>query len=180
MSAIPVARQKLIDRIAAIARKSRRTPVSGGEFAQLYLRGVDEDDLKASTPEDLAGAAIAHLRFGAQRQRRKPLVRVFNPDQDRDGFTSTHTVIQVTLEDMPFLVDSLSMVMSRAGLTVHRMIHPVLRVKRDRSGKLTDIAGEGHELGAESWQHIEVDRIDAADVQRALERQILDVLDDVR
>ncbi|HVF15434.1 MAG TPA: hypothetical protein VNA21_00930, partial [Steroidobacteraceae bacterium] len=96
MSAIPVARQKLIDRIAAIAQRTRRTPVRPGEFVQQYFRGVDEDDLRASGADELAAAAIAHMRFAAQRARRKPLVRVYNPDQARDGFTSTHTIVEVT------------------------------------------------------------------------------------
>jgi glutamate dehydrogenase len=181
MSAIPLARQKLIDRIAGLAKRARRTPIPASEFASQYFRGVDEDDLRASTPEDLAGAAVSHLRFGARRARRKALVRVFNPEQARDGFSSTHTIVEITIDDMPFLVDSLSIVLNRAGLTIHRMVHPVLRVKRDRAGQLLAMPGANdNAVIAESWQHVEIDRIDAADAQRDLERRIIDVLDDVQ
>lgn len=181
MSAIPPARQKLIDRIAACTRGARRTPVPTASFVQHYFRGVDEDDLRASPPAELAAAAIAHLRFGAQRQRRQPLVRVFNPDPARDGYGSTHSIVEATLEDMPFLVDSLGMVFAKAGLTVHRMVHPVLAVKRDRGGKLIALNEENRDgFVSESWQRFEIDRLEDPVAQRALERQILEVLDDVR
>ena len=181
MPAIPVARQKLIERIAARARGARRTPIPAATFVQHYFRGVDEDDLRASSADDLAAAAIAHLRFAAQRPRRRPLVRVYNPSFNRDAYTSTHSVVEVTVEDMPFLVDSLGIVFSKAGLTVHRMVHPVLAIQRDRGGTLIKIDGnESDGLTNESWQRFEIDRLEDADTQRALERQILDVLDDVR
>jgi glutamate dehydrogenase len=182
MSAIPVARQKLIERIAARARGARRTGVPAATFVHEYFRGVDEDDLRVSTPEDLAAAAIGHLRFGGQRSRGRPLVRVYNPDTTRDGYTSTHTIVEVTLEDMPFLVDSLAMVLARAGLTIHRVMHPVLQMKRDRAGKLLALDGKagGDGFVAESWQHMEIDRLEEPEAQRSLERQILAVLEDVR
>jgi glutamate dehydrogenase len=183
MSAIPAARQKLIDQIAARARSTRGAALPPGDFVRQYFRGVDEDDLRASPPDELAAAALAHLRFASQRARRRPLVRVFNPDPARDGYSSTHSIAEVTLDDMPFLVDSLGMVFAKAGLAIHRVVHPVLNVKRDRSGKLRALAdAENAQDGftAESWQRVEIDRIDDVEEQRALERRILDVLDDVR
>jgi glutamate dehydrogenase len=182
MSVIPVARQKLIDRIAARCRYARRLPVRAKSFVQQYFHGVDEEDLRASPPEDLAAAALAHLKFATRRSRRRPLVRVYNPALDSDGYTSTHTIVEVTVEDMPFLVDSLGMLLTKEGLTVHRMIHPVLLVKRDRAGKLVSVANEAHDpqLRPESWQRFEVDRLEDTAVRGALEREILDVLADVR
>ena len=35
---------------------------------------------------------------------------------------------------MPFLVDSIGMVLTQAGLTIHMMVHPVLPIQRDRAG----------------------------------------------
>ena len=182
MPAIPVARQKLIEQIAARARGVRRTSVPAATFVQHYFRGVDEDDLRASPADELAAAAIAHLRFAAERSRRRPLVRAYNPTLERDAYASTHSIVEVTVEDMPFLVDSLGIVFSKAGLTVHRMVHPVLAVQRDRSGKLVKVDGEAEGKGFtnESWQRFEIDRLEDAEALRALERQILDVLQDVR
>jgi glutamate dehydrogenase len=184
MSAIPVARQKLIADIAACTRGMRRTPIPAAAFIKEYFHGVDEDDLRASPASELAAAAIAHLRFASRRPRGRALVRVYNPSVERDGYASTHTIVETTLEDMPFLVDSLSMVMTRAGLRIHRMMHPVLPMKRDRRGDLLELLPDAadNQRGVihESWQRFEVDRLEDESAQQALERQILAVLEDVR
>src|SRR5258706_4695082 len=85
---IPAARRKLIERIAAqAARKQKRIgKISVPAFANDYYRGVAEDDLRARTIPDLAGAARAHLEFGQVRKRGTALVRVYSPLAKRDGF----------------------------------------------------------------------------------------------
>ena len=96
------------------------------------------------------------------RKPAQPLVRIYNAEEARDGWTSRHTVVEVTVEDMPFLVDSLGMVLTQAGLTIHLMVHPVLAVRRDRRGRLVELAEGDRTNGQfrrESWQHIQIDRI---------------------
>jgi glutamate dehydrogenase len=180
---IPAARQHLIDAVAAHTRSSRlqRAPVPPTQFVQSYYRGVDEDDLRERTPAALAAAALRHLQFGTTRRAGRPLVRVFNPTEAQDGWTSTHTVVEVVTDDMPFLVDSLAMVLNDCGLALHMMVHPVLHVVRDRAGRLQRCT-EGAAAGSrpESWQHIEVDRCTEPARLEEVRRRILAVLDDVR
>ena len=180
---IPAARQHLIDAIARqsrTARTARDTPLPLGPFVQAYYRGVDEADLRAGDPGALAAAAASHLRFGAVRKPGRALVRVFNPDLSRDGWQSPRTVVEVVTDDMPFLVDSLAMVLNGCGLSIHTMVHPVLAVRRDRAGRLAAAAGELADGKPESWQHIEVDRTrDAAQLEQVRAR-IETTLDDVR
>ena len=116
--AIPAARQKLIERIATAraACASVADPLPADDFIRQYYHGVAEEDLAEYRSEELAAAALAHLRFGVVRKPAVPLVRVYNAEEARDGWTSTHTVVEVTVEDMPFLVDSLGMVLTQAGL----------------------------------------------------------------
>ena len=103
------------------------------------------EDLAEYRSEVLAAAALAHLRFASVRKPAQPLVRIYNAEEARDGWTSRHTVLEVTVEDMPFLVDSLGMVLTQAGLTIHMMVHPVLAVRRDRRGRLVELAyGRSH------------------------------------
>ena len=94
---IPAARLELIEKIAARARK-QRTPVNAKQFIHAYYHGVSEEDLAERQPQDLAGAALAHLELGKTRKPGKPLVRVFNPEEARDGFTSSHTLIALVTE----------------------------------------------------------------------------------
>src|SRR3954470_19720670 len=128
---IPAARQRIIDRIAAKVARRRIGSVRANTFVQDYYRGVAEEDLAQHSTEQLAAAAIEHLKHGQTRRRREAHVRVFNPEVARDGWTSTHTIVEVTVDDMPFLVDSVTMVLTQASLTIHLMVHPVLRVDRD-------------------------------------------------
>ena len=87
---IPAARQHLIDAIARASRAAGRS--RGGialpEFVQAYYRGVGEDDLRLREPAQFARAAREHLAFGRVRRPGEPLVRVFNPDPERDGWAS--------------------------------------------------------------------------------------------
>jgi glutamate dehydrogenase len=182
---IPAARLKLIERIAAAARdlKKRGDPLDVQEFVRHYYRGVGEEDLAVYRSEALAALALAHLRSASVRKPRRPLVRVFNTDEARDGWSSTHTIVEVTTEDMPFLVDSVSMVLTQAGLTIHMMVHPVLPMQRDRAGHLETLAdngGDSKKFTQESWQHIEIDRIGAPERLQELEQKLLRTLDDVR
>ena len=177
---IPAARQNLIDTITREARSARGTPVPLGPFVQAYYRGVDESDLRASEPAALAAAAAGHLRFGAVRRPGRALVRVFNPDLARDGWQSSRTVVEVVTDDMPFLVDSLAMVLNGCGLSIHTMAHPVFAARRDRRGRLAAVAAELQGGTSESWQQIEVDRTnDPAQLERVRAR-IEATLDDVR
>ncbi len=182
---IPAARKKLIEQIAASARRlqKRSDRVSAPDFVRQYYRGVAEEDLAQYEKPALAAVALGHLRFASTRRRDRAAVRVFNTDQARDGWSSTHTIVEVVVEDMPFLVDSIGMVLNQAGLTIQLMIHPIIGMRRDAGGRLIEVddgsAADGR-FKSESWQHIEIDRI--ADPRRLeeLEQKLHRIIEDVR
>ncbi len=158
---IPAVRRHLIDAIAAQAKPARlRNQPQPAQFVRDYYRGVDEDDLRARTPAALAAAAVDHMGFGSRRRPGQPLVRVFNPTQSKHGWTSANTVVEVVTDDMPFLVDSLAVVLNECGLALHMMVHPVLHVVRDRAGRMQRCTSETSAgARAESWQHVEIDAV---------------------
>ncbi len=94
------------------------------------------------------------LEFARSRKRGKANVRLFNPTLKEHGWESAHTVVQVVNDDMPFLVDSVTMAMAEQGIAVHVLGHPVVPISRDKAGKLTTV-GTGE---LESFIHLEVDR----------------------
>jgi glutamate dehydrogenase len=181
---IPAARQAIIDQVASAARRARRRrlPVPSERFARYFFHGVSELDLVQRQPADLAGAALAEFEFGRVRAPRRSLVRVFNPEPARDGFGSSHTVIMVITDDMPFLVDSLNMVCTQNGLAVHLLAHPVFSVVRDRRGRLKGVYLDAPPEGSkpESWQLIEIDREPDPARLAAIEKNIRATLADVR
>ncbi len=82
---------------------------------------------------------------------------------------------------MPFLVDSLAVVLGDSRLPIQLMIHPVLRIARDRRGKLLSMEEHDGALGTmESWQHVAVPRIGDPARHEALTQNILRMLEDVR
>src|ERR1044071_10102514 len=95
--AIPVARQKLIERIATSSRRLRKRadPLPADEFIRQYYHGVAEEDLAEYRSEELAAAALAHLRFGSVRKTSQPLVRIYNAEEARDGWTSGPSVLAI-------------------------------------------------------------------------------------
>ena len=99
-------------------------------FARACLHYLDEDDLALRSNEDLLGALLSHWQFGAQRRPGEPRVRVFSPSPGEDGWGSRHTVVQIVNDDMPFLVDSVSMEIGHQGLALHLIIHPLVGVAR--------------------------------------------------
>ena len=170
--------------VAAAARlpKSRRAP-DYKRFLETYYGSVDPEDMAARAPAELAGAALAHLKF-AHTRRGRALVRVFNPTLREDGYTSPHTVIEVVNDDMPFLVDSIGLALTRASLTMHFLAHPIFAVSRDTAGALRSIEARAavtdKHLRLESFQHAEVDRIVDPALLESLREDIERSMRDVR
>ena len=185
LRSIPAARVDLIEKISAAAR-GRKSVARGRNsiaqrFLQTYFRGVAEEDLSSRTPAALAGAALSHCESGSGRRAPgQSLVRVFNPDPARDGFESPHTLVMIVTDDMPFLVDSVGIVFTRAELAVHLIVHPIVEVQRDGRGRLIELGAGAEGALAESWQLYEIDRqTDPQQIQK-LQQQIEATLGDVR
>ncbi len=167
----------LIDAIGELVRErvdqDRAQDVE--RFARQYYRWAPPEDVGERSPLDLYGAALAHIALGRRRPPGSTRVRAYNPDFDQDGWQSTHTAIQVISDDMPFLVDSVSMELSRLGAGIHLLIHPVVRVVRDDAGTLAAVLEPGappaeHEV-VESYLHVEIDRRgDPAELALLVER----------
>jgi glutamate dehydrogenase len=170
--------------VAAAGRlpKSRRGP-DYKRFLEAYYGNVDAEDMAARDPADLAGAALSHLQF-AHTRRGRALVRVFNPSLREHGYTSPHTVIELVNDDMPFLVDSIGLALTRRSVTMHFLVHPIFAVSRDTTGSLRSIgertaAAEAHRR-LESFQHAEVDRIVDPVLLESLREDIERSMRDVR
>src|SRR6185312_13600672 len=190
LRSIPATRLALIDRIARARLAPRPGARAAGDaalyremqqpFLRAYFRGVGEEDLAERPPAALANAARSHLELGWRRTPGQSLVRIFNPDPERDGFESPHTLVQIVTDDRPFLVDSVGIAFSRAGLAMHLIVHPVLEVRRDGRGRIAGLGANGSEPEkAESWELYEIDRqTDPAAIER-LRHDIESTLTDV-
>ncbi len=169
--------------IARLYDKLDQQKASVGEaFLRHYYRSVAPVDLVDRDTLDLYGAALAHLRFGDEREAQETKVRVYNPQIEQHGWQSTHTTIEIITDDMPFLVDSVTMAINRLGLMIHLTIHPVLPAVRDKKGALTGIGSPNgkDEARAESFMHIEVDRQSDPARLKQIQNELEHALTDVR
>ncbi|MGH2851945.1 MAG: NAD-glutamate dehydrogenase, partial [Solirubrobacteraceae bacterium] len=175
----------LIDSVLAQLREHVDAPDAAQfeSFVRQYYRWVPTEDLLGRDASDLYGAAMGHWRLAGERRHGATAIRVYDPQLERDGWESPHTVIEIVSDDMPFLVDSLTMELNRAALGIHLTIHPVLLVRRDDAGKLLEVLPAGAESAdatRESVLHVEVDRRGGEDERHALEAGIARVLAEVR
>ncbi|MGW0757665.1 NAD-glutamate dehydrogenase [Streptomyces sp. NPDC002814] len=197
------AKAELLDRAARVAENS---PVGGYlptgttdegtsgtpdhdivlAFLQRYYLHTAPEDLTDRDPVDIFGAAFSHYRLAENRPQGTANVRVHTPTVEENGWTCSHSVVEVVTDDMPFLVDSVTNELTRQGRGIHVVIHPQVIVRRDVTGKLIEVltdppAGElPHDAHTESWIHVEIDReTDRSDLKQ-ITADLLRVLSDAR
>ncbi|MDX5363046.1 MAG: NAD-glutamate dehydrogenase, partial [Pseudazoarcus pumilus] len=166
----------------AVAQFLQSVPPSQADpaarLARAWLEGFSADDLNARTPTDLAGAVQDLWRALATRTPGVPRVEVEDPCPDSHGWASPHSVLRIINDDMPFLVDSVGMELTRRGHALHLFAHPLLPVQRGSDGSLQGIGDAAAPL--ESVMHIELDRLGDAAARDELAQGITAVLADVR
>jgi len=194
------AKAELLERAARVAENS---PVGGHlptgttdestpdrdtvlAFLQRYYLHTAPEDLNGRDPVDIFGAALSHYRLAENRPQGTANVRVHTPTVEENGWTCSHSVVEVVTDDMPFLVDSVTNELTRQGRGIHVVIHPQIIVRRDVTGKLIEVlsaqpGGElAHDAHTESWIHVEIDReTDRGDLKQ-ITADLLRVLSDVR
>ncbi|QWB25213.1 MULTISPECIES: NAD-glutamate dehydrogenase [Streptomyces] len=157
-------------------------------FFQRYYLHTAPEDLADRDPVDVFGAAVSHYRLAENRPQGTANVRVHTPTVEENGWTCSHSVVEVVTDDMPFLVDSVTNELTRQGRGIHVVIHPQFVVRRDVTGKLIEVlptpttgAGElPHDAHVESWIHVEIDReTDRSDLKQ-ITADLLRVLSDAR
>jgi glutamate dehydrogenase len=109
------------------------------QFVRQYYRWVPPEDLVGRSELDVYGAALAHWSFIGRRGARRCEGARLNPRFEQHGWQSRHTVVEIVTDDVPFVVDSVSMECSRHPYGIHHVIHPVIRVLRDDDGELVEV-----------------------------------------
>ena len=151
-------------------------------FVRQYYHWVPPEDLTNRSTAELCGTALAHWRLAQHRASNEAKVRVFNPSEDQDGYRSPFTAVDIVSDDMPFLVDSVTMELNRQGYSINLVIHPVMGVRRDGEGQLVEVLEPGADepdVSDESILHAEVTHEDDAEQRERLRTEVERVLGDV-
>jgi glutamate dehydrogenase len=154
------------------ARPDRKFLATIGEELSASLLVGDETFSKAA----LADAASFVLRTARERAAGEPAIALESVTGSPE---ERLTRIAVVNDDMPFLVDSIAAAIDALGLSIDRLLHPIVGAARDAKGVLTDISGDPATGTPESIVYVETARADAR--CRVRLRASLDaVLEDVR
>ena len=179
--------QEVINEIHTYIRKhahSKKEASMLEAFASRYFLVSSVDDLKQHTIKNLYGILLSHWNLIYERKPGETKISVFNPDEKKDGWSSSHTVIQISHDDIPFLVDSTRMVINKYGSQIHFIIHfGGLKVRRDSHDRIIEILPP-HTVQKDSTTeapiYIEIDRIVDEQVMEALRVDIERALKDVQ
>ncbi|HEX4930223.1 MAG TPA: hypothetical protein VFV62_05880, partial [Gaiellaceae bacterium] len=167
---------------ATVARVRERVEAAQADdverFVRAYYAHVAPDDLSDRSDLDLCGAALAHWNLARVRQPGETKVHVYTPSVEVHGWESDHTVVETVIDDMPFLVDSVSMEVTRSGSAIHLVIRPIMRIRRDEEGRLLEVGAE--QGRPESLIHVEIDRQAGPEALERLRAGLERVLGDVR
>lgn len=145
------------------------------EIAKALLTGALPGEITGFDAEAVAAAAAFVADAAARRRPGEPALRLESVAGSRRFMR-----LAIINDDMPFLVDSVASTVNAHNLSIDRVLHPVVAVRRDEDGALTAIrpiidSGERRE----SMIYMEIERADAR-ARRALTDELECVLADVR
>ncbi len=160
--------------LEGILERLADTEGSLAAFANAYLRRIPWD-------VDMSEEAIYHeivglYDFVGKRPPGTISVRAFNPTLPTHGYASDGTVVEVNIDDSPFLVDSVTNELQSHDLAVVRVLHPVVGMTRDKAGQLLSVQPAARSQVRESVQHYVLDRHVDSDDLAPLEERLEEVL----
>src|SRR5499433_1058842 len=177
----------LLDEAARLAEKTAGAGEGGvgdmRNFLGAYYLHMPAEELFEAGPARMAGVVIEHALLAAKRPQGRALVQV-SAGGMCSALEAQRGSVNIVTDDMPFLVDSITMELSRHGLDSFHIIHPQLLVRRDLTGTLWEVVGpliqarHEHDEIAESWTHIEVDTSSGVlltELEQDVQRVLLDV-----
>ena len=152
------------------------------KFAKALYSNMSKEDLVNRNDSDLYGAALSLWNSLEKNTTDDAVIRVFNPEVAKDGWQSSHTIVEIITKDMPFLVDSVRMAMTRENIASHLLLHCPLKIKRDENAKisgLSNLKAEQESSSTKTVFFIEIDRQTDSSVIESFKKELESVLVDV-
>ncbi|MGO2330083.1 MAG: NAD-glutamate dehydrogenase [Pseudoalteromonas nigrifaciens] len=152
------------------------------KFAKALYSNMSKEDLANRNDSDLYGAALSLWNSLEKNTSDDAVIRVFNPEVAKDGWQSSHTIVEIIAKDMPFLVDSVRMAMTRENIASHLLLHSPLKIQRDETDKISGLSGlkaEQESTSTKTVFFIEIDRQTDSAVIESFKQELESVLTDV-
>jgi len=153
------------------------------QFAELLYNNISTLDLDHRNDSDMYGATLSLWNTLNDHQDNKPVIKVFNPQVSKNGWKSSHTIIEIIVRDMPFLVDSVRIALSRLNLTPHLMLNSPIKIIRDKNKNISQLSSSVDQsfksTSVETVFFIEIDRQNDAAVLAKVAKELHSVVNDI-
>jgi glutamate dehydrogenase len=173
----------LLQNVSKLIRQKVKDQVELVEkFAFTLYGNVANEDMFGRNDSDLYGAALSLWQTFNTHVDDAAKIRVFNPEIARHGWESKHTIVEIVVKDMPFLVDSVRIALNRHNITAHLLLHYPLQTFRDAKGNITEFNKLGTKENPSTQQtvfHIEIDRMTDKAAMDKLVTELDSVMQDV-
>ncbi|MDF1828144.1 MAG: NAD-glutamate dehydrogenase [Legionellaceae bacterium] len=135
-------KERLIDDVIKCVKREmpKKKAELCSEFIRQFYNTVGLEDLQCWSINDLCHAGIHFWSTIQTRPYDAPVINLYKPCSERDGWKSSYTVLEVVADDAPFLVDSIRMTVNRLGFASHLIMYiGGMRVERGKDRKVSGI-----------------------------------------
>ena len=178
--------KQCLDKVFKVAKKF----YTGGElknfkkFVSTYYVNITTEELEDRSSEKLFGLAHSHWQLLQSRKKSEIKIKLFNATTDTHVWKSKRTLLQVVLNDSPFIIDSIGLIIERLGYNINLTIHPRLSVTREK-GKLTNFIDRTHSTDKKNAQYESLVCVEfGPETDKAalndLEKQLIEALKDLK
>jgi glutamate dehydrogenase len=127
-------------------------------FAKAYIRRFADEQLTSMTRQELRAHVVGAFTFLQDQHASEIAVRVFHPTHATHGYETGGSVVEMVVDDSPFLVASVMAELGARELAVETILHPVVGIERDSGGRLLAVTNARGAAVRKSVQHFELDR----------------------
>jgi len=153
---------------------------------QSFISGIYRDvsivDLAMIKPDDLAGLTVSLWREVHLWKGKVAKVKVFNPDVEQEEWQSTHSIITVLSRNIPFVIDTIKIILNKQQIKLHRIFYSEISSERAASGKLKDLTTgvvNVNDANTELLLYIEIDQTTSSSerlkIKKSLEQALANV-----
>ncbi len=146
-------------------------------FIRAYYDTASIDTLRLRSADALIDQALGQWQWARARRPGELRLRVLRPGQVA-YVPPLLAMVETCVDDMPYLVDTITMAVREAGVSIDWAAHPVLALRRDAAGGLVGL--DGAQAQRESWIHMQFEPLASDAAYAALERALAAALADLR
>ncbi|MCF6300685.1 MAG: NAD-glutamate dehydrogenase [Proteobacteria bacterium] len=173
--------KKMINQVSAKLTKldSPYTKSAKQLVKQLFTQ-MSVSEIQLHNESYWAAVVINMIDSMSSRRLKNPIIEVFNPDEEKHGFASTEsTVIQLVNDNIPFIVDSVSMACARYDLNIKLISHPIIHIEETDGQRYITKKSLSTKLNLKSIIYIEVTQVSSKKI-KSFKQALVKVISQIR